>query len=178
MQETPMRSSTVVAITLRLFAIYWVVQGVLMIPNALMTGTLGGSLSGWLPTLANLLAPILYGFLAFLSWIFAGAIATKVAGQGDPAIPLLQISRGDLFAFGLLVLGLYFFLNYLASSINWLHYLAIKGPESTKTGDPNTMYELSSQLIPCVAGLLMAITSTNFGQKLAGKRGVEPTPAA
>ena len=169
----PLRSSTVVAILLRLFSIYWTVQGVLLIPTAIMSGTL----SGWLPVVANLMTPVLYGFLAFLSWIFAGSIATKVAGQGDPAVPSLQISRGDLFAFGLLVLGLYFFLSYLASSVNWLHYLAMKGPESIGAGNPNTMYELSAQLIPCIAGLMMAITSTRFGHKLAGSRGGEQAAA-
>lgn len=172
-----MRSSTVVAIMLRLFAINWAIQALLMIPVAVMTFTIGRGPADWLPTMANFMTPVLYGFLAFLSWIFAGAIATKVAGQGDPVVPFLQISRGDLFAFGLLVLGLYFFLSYLGSSINWLHYLAINGTGDGGTGDSNTMYELSTQLIPCIAGLLMAVTSTRFGQKLAGNRGAEPASA-
>ena len=176
MHEAPLRSSTVVAILLRLFAIYWAVQGVLMIPNAVMTDTIGRGLANWIPTLAHIMTPVLYGFLAFLAWIFAGAIATKVAGQGDPAVPFLQISRGDLFAFGLLVLGLYFFLSYLGTSITWLHYLAINGTSHDASEGRNTMYDLAIQLIPCAAGLLMAITSAKFGRRLAGIRGVEPSP--
>lgn len=172
-----MRSSTVVAILLRLFAINWAIQALLMIPAAVMTFTIGRGLAGWLPTVATLMTPVLYGFLAFIAWIFAGAIATKVAGQGDPLVPFLHISRGDLFAFGLLVLGLYFFLSYLGSSINWLHFLAINGSDDGGTGNSNTMYELSMQLIPCIAGLLMAVTSTKFGQKLAGNRGAVPASA-
>ncbi len=173
MNEHPLRCSVFVAILLRLFAIYWAVMGVFAIPGSLQMFShaypAGSSWMLWVSRLSYLVVPVIYGFFAMMAWIFGGRIGVKVAGAGDPPIPVRNVSRDDLLAFGILVTGLYYFLGNIGQTINWLHYLAIS--KDLREIDPqvseNPLYRLTTSLIPCLAGLLLAIASPTLGRKLA-----------
>lgn len=140
--------------------------------------------SAGLPVFSRLLqvalhffTPVAYGAAAMVAWIFAGGLAAKVTGPADPAVPLAPLTRGDVYGFGLLLGGLWFFLTYLGGSINWLHHLAVSGASADliqhREGSP--IYELSSQLIPCVAGLAVAIRAPQLGRKVAAKTARDPS---
>ena len=168
-----LRSSTVVAIILRLFAIYWAAQALLHLAVDL-SAYLSSSVSlAWQNLIPTFLMPVLYGILAMLAWIFAGALAAKASGPQDPAVPLRQLERADIYGFGILIIGLYFFLIHIGPSINEIHYLAL-----VKQDPERGFYELTSQLIPCVAGLALAIGSPRLGRKLASKTADPAAPEA
>jgi hypothetical protein len=160
----------VVAIILRLFAIYWLVSGLVSLLTAL--GSLAGfGHLGWMSFGLVLLMPVAYLLLSLVTWIFAGRIAEKVTGASDPALPVAAISRGDLYGFGLLVTGLWYFLSHLGSALVGLHQLALhRGIDPMLLdGAGSPVHAALRSLVPCLAGMTVALCSPALGRKIVAK---------
>ena len=168
MQESSLRSSTVVAILLRLFGIYWAAQALILFATNLSVYLPMGASAGWQSITMVLVVPVIYGVMAMLAWIFAEGIAAKVSGRGDPAVPVAQLQRADTYGFGLLLIGLYFFLTHLASSLGGIYGLALdrQSPGMLEEMRRTHFQQLAASLIPCLAGLGVAVASPRLGRKL------------
>lgn len=160
----------VVAIVLRLFAIYWLASGLASLLTAL--GSLAGfGHLGWMNYGVVLLMPVAYLLLALVTWIFAGRIAEKVTGASDPALPVAAISRGDLYGFGLLITGLWFFLSHLGAAPTGLHQLAMyRGIDPMLLdGAESPIHVALRSIVPCMVGMTVAICSPALGRKIVAK---------
>ena len=170
-----MNFSSLVVVVLRLFGLYWFAAfaiglvGSLGLVNFSATSGLSG-MSKFLPLLV-LLTPSVYLVLGILVWVFARKIALLVSGDVDFKMGSPNFVREDLYATGLLVLGVYFFLSHLGRSLNWLYYLAVNkaGDELLYGGGTVSFYDVFSQVIPCAAGLYFAIFCRRFGRRLSRK---------
>lgn len=169
--DSPLRSSHIVAIALRLFAIWWMVTGVLYLVSSIGTISTLRLSHDWVYLLTTLIIPTTYGLIAFLSWIFAGKIAVKVTGHPDPVAPTVSFARSDLYGFGLLAVGLFYFLANLGDTIASLYLLALyRGPDPATLDPRNSpLHALVMNLLPCLAGIGIALCSPALGRKIADR---------
>lgn len=166
-----MKLSILVVIVLRLFAITWAVRGGIGLLTALGTAQTFHSspLGRVLETSMMFAVPAAYVFLAFVAWVFAEAISRRVVGAVDVDLGLSLITAENLYALGFLGIGLHYSLANLATSIHWLHYIVVhRAGQSVIDGrDGHALYDVTSALIPCVAGTVIAMLSPKLGRRLA-----------
>jgi hypothetical protein len=82
------------------------------------------------------------------------------------------VEVAHLYTFGLLVVGLYLFLEHLGGCLNWLYYCIISGSTEKilQRQTETNYYDAAAQIIPCIAGAVVVLTSPHFGRKLARAR--------
>ena len=166
-----MKSSTIVTIVLRLFAIQWVVTGVVGVLGILGYSTAFPSDSEarvvyWLQMLAG---PVCYIFLASAAWFFALLVAKRVVPISDPELGMVSVSARDLYGLGILVVGITAFLTHLAPMLNWVHYLVINraGDALMRGRNGLSFYDVTKEMIPCIGGAILAFSSPKIGSRLA-----------
>lgn len=170
-RDSPLRASHVVAILLRLFAIWWMVTGAFYLASSLGNLATIRYSGDWVYLATSLVIPTTYGLIALLSWIFAGRIAVKVTGHPDPPALPISFARSDLYGFGLLIVGLWHFLAYLGGTVASLYQLALyRGPDPA-TLDPSAgpLHALVLSLLPCLAGMGIALCAPALGRKIADR---------
>lgn len=177
-----MKLSLLVAVFLRLFAIYWLVACIVGMMGALGIAGLysGTGATGGLQFALQFARPVAYGVLATLAWLFAGGISRRVTGATDPELALSEIGPGNLYTLGILGMGLYFALTHLGGTINWLHYLAANdaGDDLIQGVGGLSLYDVTSVLIPFAAGVALSILSPKIGRRLASFGGVSPAESS
>ena len=178
-----MRLSSITVIILRLFGLYWFAAALLG-----FVGVLSGlavmleqfkELAEYgddvgirrMLLITPLLTPIGYLILGLIAWFASGKIAKRVVREVDSDVAMKDFGPANLYAVGLLVVGLYFFLTYLGGSLGWLHYLAAnQAGDALMHGEGGlSIYEVISQIVPCAGGLYFALLSGRFGRRLARK---------
>jgi hypothetical protein len=81
----------------------------------------------------------------------------------------------NLYTLGFLVIGLIFFLSHLGSMVSWWHYLAQSNEARSLTGDRGIpLYEVISQVAPCMGGLGAVIMAPRLGRMLASRHAADP----
>lgn len=171
-----MRLSLLIAIILRLFALYWAVSCVVGVMGnvSVMGMAAGNGMSGYLNLMANLAAPFFYGVIAVLAWFFARLISLKVIGEDDSHVSFSAITAENFYTLGLLGVGLYHAIGNLAASVNWIHFLIVNraGQSLVHQATGHSLYDVTSSIVPFVAGIALAILSPKIGKRLAkaGKR--------
>lgn len=175
-----MRLFTITVIILRLFGLYWFTASLLGIVGflgglALMLDQLSefgdGDLLQSLLLFTPLLTSLGYLILGGIAWFSSGKIAKRVVRDLDSEVVMGEVGPANLYALGLLVVGLYFFLSYLGGSLGWLHYLAANqaGDDLIQGEGGLSIYDAISQVVPCAGGLYFALLSGQFGRRLASK---------
>lgn len=166
-----MRLSLLIAIILRLFALYWAVScAVGVMANMSMMGVAAGNgMSGYLHVASYLAAPFFYGILAVVTWFFAHVISLKAIGTHDTIVSFSAITAENFHTLGLLGFGLYHAIGNLATSLNWIHFLIMNraGQSVVLQSSGHSLYDVTSSLVPCVAGIALAILSPRIAKKLA-----------
>jgi hypothetical protein len=174
-----MKASIIVTIVLRLFAIQWVVTGVVGLLGVLGYSTTFpvGSEARVVYWFQMLVVPVCYIFLALAAWFFAALIAKCVVPNSDPELGMVSVSARDLYGLGILVVGITAFLSHLAPMLNWVHYLVLnRAGEALMQGRNGlSFYDVTKEAIPCIGGALLAIASPKIGARLARTEG---TPEA
>lgn len=149
---------SVVIIVIRLFAIQWLVYAIA--PALAMLGFGSGGLF--------VLAPmLLYLFFSAIAWIAAPIISDLVTKNCESTVNLNGLSREDLYAFGFVVLGLYFVLSSIGPTINLLYAQFIMGATIYNESARIAMHSLAPHLITFVAGLVTLFTGHLWARKLA-----------
>lgn len=166
-----MKTSTIVAIVLRLFAIYWAATGMIVAVSLLGIGLSTTPLAEvmayqWFQMLA---APVWYLLLACGAWFFASSIAKRVVPAADAEIRCLEIKARDLYGFGLLIIGIFTFLSYLGPAFSGICRMVLdrSGDALEQGQNGRAIFDLSKEVIPCVAGGLIASASPKLGARLA-----------
>lgn len=159
-----MRLSLLVAIVLRLFALWWLVcaatsslttLGMLRSPV-----TRSGTDNLWL----FWSVPAAYLIAAACAWFTASRLSRWLVGAPDAPLAMPNITAANLYSLAALGVGLTFALGNLAPMFNWLHFLALRS--SYPPSAPN-LYEFSNHLVPFLAGSLTAACATKIGSLMA-----------
>jgi hypothetical protein len=170
LQES-MRTTILVSIILRLFAIQWGLTGIVSI-----MGLLGNTrplpshseslVAYWFDMLSY---PLIYILAAFLVWLFATPVAKRITSNSDTEIGLVSLSARDLYGLGILVVGLVVFLRHLAPMLNWVHYLVLNraGDALVHGRDGLSLYDVTQEIFVCLGGALLALASPKIGARLA-----------
>ena len=176
-----MRLSSITVIVVRLFALYWFTAalfgsvsliGVLSYATTLNSEENDWNWQGWILALSPILTPLAYLVFGLIAWFAAERIAKKVVRGVDSKFEVGPINPANLYSFGILIVGLYFFLTYLGGTFGWLHYLAVNqaGENLIQGEDDLSIYDVISQIVPCIGGLYFALLSERFGARLAPKQ--------
>lgn len=165
-----MKLSILVAVVLRLFAIYWAIYCVTGLLSIL--GMFGMEPDIAYSPLQYVIAgviPVFYGTLAFVGWIFANAVSLRVTGALDPQLDFNQVTAENLYTLGILGIGLFFALNHLGGigAATYRLILNRSGTVIIQQDSAEMLSQMSSELIPCLAGVAVAILSPKLGRKIA-----------
>ncbi|MGD7652304.1 MAG: hypothetical protein ACQCXQ_03745 [Verrucomicrobiales bacterium] len=178
-----MSAATIVFIVIRLFAVYWAMAGLLGVAGAIsMNAGIGYAADAGFAFWFSALAPsIVYAIIAGAVWFLAGVVSRHVVPRQGGTIESTDLCRGDLFGFGLLLIGASSFLSHLAPMLNWIHFLVMNraGEELIHGQNGLSMYDVSREVIPCIGGAVLVVASRRIGVRLAGVgRGREVQAAA
>ncbi|MDB6079673.1 MAG: hypothetical protein JWO82_3420, partial [Akkermansiaceae bacterium] len=160
--------SVAVAVLLRLFAISWAVTGIVAILSSLsrdaaFTGTPA------VTYLLHLIVPIFYLLFALLAWIFATPVARVVMAAPEMDVDAPHLRPAQLYTFGFLILGLYFFLGYAGGMLNWFYFFATSRSmeAAIKSPEHSTLYKAGEQVVPCLFGILCFAFAPKWGLRMA-----------
>jgi len=167
-----MRLSTLVIVLVRVFAIYWMISAILGFLSRIHLLVDYGGFGGrnLLHFFSMVSIPGFYLVLAILGWVFAANLTRKVVGQIDPEIELGGAAVEHLYALVILGFGLYFFLDHLGSALFQVNEVVMKnrtGPTLIEHREQVSTSELLTHLVPCGAGVVLALFSSKLGKKLA-----------
>jgi hypothetical protein len=137
---------------LRVMAVYFLVQVLVLLPVALQLAP-SASAGHFLPLL-QLAATFL---VALLLWAASGRFAALIVREVDPAKVAFSLSLGDAYAFAFVFLGLFFILSSLASALQQLYYLTAVLAQLPQD-DPHRSLALFQLYGPAIS-LLAGITS-------------------
>ena len=166
-----MKTSTIVAIVLRLFAIYWAASGVIFLTSTLGFGLVATPLAEirgyqWFQMLA---APAWYLLLACGAWFFASLIAKRVVPAATPETLCMESKARDLYGLGLLLIGVSTFLSHLGPAFSVICRMILErsGDALTQAQNGRAVFDLAKEAVPCVVGAMIACASPKLGARLA-----------
>jgi len=161
-----MTASTIVLIVLRLFALDWMMQGVVMASSFTISA---GVMSEPKIILIYYCSALLVLATSIALWFLAPRLGRWVVGKQDSVAQISGLTLEDLYSFAFLFLGLYFVLTSFAASINWVHYfLSVNGQTTGRMPpqDRQNLYQLSQHLVTLIAGFAAMLPSRRWAQKL------------
>jgi len=165
-----MPASSIAQILLRLFALNWLLTGVIQIASTT-------ALAGQVPFLFYTLAPSLVHIAAAaVFWFVAPRISRLLARRNDGEFTLAGVTERQLYSTAFLALGLYFALNSFANVFSWIHFFAIsKSPDyGFHHEEAPSYYQLTEGLMTLVAGVVLVVTARTWAAKLARPTRSEP----
>jgi len=158
--------SQIIGVVLRLVAIRWLFEGFSLGMTDAGVAMSRPSYSLALSAVIFLM-PVCLIAMAFLLWWFAAWLGRIVVGASDPVLLTGSITREDLFAIGILVMGLWVALTNVGNAFSWMHYLVLAKDGQRLAQGGNTLYQAIQTIVPCVAGLLLALNAVSLGRRLA-----------
>lgn len=159
----------IVIIVLRLFALNWLLA---VVASAQIYTNIFNS-QGWNSATPSLIAIPLVQLLSGAGlFIFAPPIARLVTPKPDVEVHLGGLTLYDLYCFAFVFLGLYFVLENLAVTFNWVHYFYTQVRETSfeQAQQAANYYQFSHPLLTLTAGLICILGSRKFAAKLTPNR--------
>lgn len=156
--------TSIVVAVLRLFAIH---TALLSLNTTL---TIAGSMARGRfesPDYARLSVPLAMFIFAVLEWCLAPLVAAAVTRRHNGTVSLGAVSRLDLYSFAFVFLGLYYILESLASSLNWLHYFLAISAVGSQAESESSFYDLARHLVTLFAGIASLVWAPRWARKLA-----------
>ena len=157
--------TSIVAICLRIFALNWLVYGIIAVVQLLDRSRRFDESAGNLMLLFSVLIPIVG---ALLIWMWSRTIARVVTPRPDSDVHLGGLTLQDLYSFAFTFLGIYFVLSSIPSMINFLHYAIVqarKEPASAQQGQ--YFYDLTHHVLTFIAGGVCVVLAPSVSKKLA-----------
>jgi hypothetical protein len=158
--------NSIVTIVLRLFSLHWLIQGIILLPQAIQATRDSWPYS---PSFIMFAQPIVVLVLAVGLFWWSDLVGRIVTPRPVPEVQLGGLSLYDLYCFAFTFLGLYLALTNAARTLNWLHYY-LTLVSDTEAGDQNReqgFYGLAEPLITFLAGLACLLFAPRFARKLA-----------
>ena len=157
--------SSIVTIVLRIFALSWMVTGLIQLlwvfqsSRPLWSSERGFSI--FLPALGQIILGVLLA-------MWSRTISRAVTPKPDAEVQMGGLTAYDLYCFAFTFLGLYFVLSSIGGVINWGHYMLMDAQRDSMTEDPDALnfYGLTQQLITLLAGGACLIGAPRFARKL------------
>lgn len=159
--------SSIAQILLRLFALNWLIVGLVEAASVAITVR-----EHFAPQ--TLVTGIIYIAGGILVWLIAPKLSRILARGNDGDCSLMGLTEQKLYTAVFLGLGLYFALSAFAPAINWAHSFAVRRSLVEAMDDieldlwgPPTYYELSETVITLAAGIVLVVASKTWARKLA-----------
>ena len=169
-----MKLSVLTIVILRLFSIYWGVTaltGILVALGAInYMGITGISIAAF-QYVVPFLSPVLYGMVALLTWRFTESISECVVGKTDPTLSFSEITAENLYTLGIFGLGMYYCLGFIGPLIQGIQALVFTRAFGTWKNQQSglNLYQVSSQILPCVGGAMAAIAAPKIARRLVAE---------
>lgn len=157
-----MPASTIAQILLRIFGLYWCLQGLIQFSYFAAWGR--GESSLWL----SLAPALMYLGAGLLAWFSAPLVSRIIVGANDAKFDLTGVTTEQLFSTALLALGVFFALDSFAEVFSWGHYFAASraaGNEFHKGTQPS-YYNLTEAAMTFVAAVGLICTSRRWAKRL------------
>ena len=159
--------NSIIVIVARLFALNWLLHAFVLIASALATPALQErSVS---TVLMSSSPGVLLLILGLFLWVLAPAMARFVGCGFDATVSVGSLSRGDLYSFAFVFLGLFFILSSFADVINWIHYFTVSRDAPTRDPRIQSFYELTRPCLTFAAGLVCLLGAPRWTKKLVAR---------
>ena len=166
--------TSIVIICLRIFALNWLIYGLIQLIGTFPAARRFGQSSIDYSILMVALIPFVGGLLI---WMWSRTIARIVTPRPDSEVHLGGLTIHDLYSFAFTFLGLYFVLSAVPSIINWLHFTLMQARTEPGSAEARRyFYDLSHHLLTLIAGGLCLGLAPRFSKKLASAHGKERPP--
>lgn len=156
--------SSIVTIVLRLFAIRWIVQGVVSLCSVARE-----FFNSWGPmSYSHFYVPLSYIVVALLLFMWSHVVARVVTPRTNSEVTLGTLTQYDLYCFAFTFLGLYSALNSFADTLNWIHYFVVGAREPIERNalSARNFYEFTHQLVTLLAGGAFLLFAPRCARKL------------
>lgn len=162
-----MPASTIASILLRLFALNYLLSGVLELTKALYLTE--GPVAG---VFQIAILSVIQIILGVVCWWVAPKFSRVLAGQNDEHVRLTGVTEEQLYATMFLGLGLWFALSSFAVVFNWIHYFAVNRSASQETSsrEEANLYGFMESLLTFAAGLTLVFTCKTWAAKVSRRR--------
>ena len=157
-----MPASSLAQILLRIFALYWMMSGIIQFGSIALIGRLPDR-SFILPDLSFFLPSAVYVLIGLGIWHQAPRLSRLAAAGNDGELTLRGVTQRQLCATAFMALGIYFTLSHVGNLLNGIYIYVLKrnNGEELLSND----YSFLQFGINVVAGVLLAANA----RKLAGK---------
>lgn len=162
-----MPSSSIAQILLRIFALNWLLLGLIQIAS------MGVALRQGYFSVSNLIAPSAVYFVAgTVVWAIAPRLSRFLAGRNDGGFDFRGMTETQLYAAVFLGLGLYFALTSFGNAFSWVHFFAVNRPSEhgVQREGSFSYYEMSETLLTFAAGIFLVLTCKTWARKLGGRQ--------
>lgn len=160
-----MKPSQITQIIIRLFAIWWFLQGIV---QAVGLVTLGG---------VPISHPLLYGpavvafALSIGAWFLAAGIGRAVCKGNDEAGVVSGVTFPQLLQAMIIGIGLYVCATSIGGLLNGLHFfLVMKAPpEGIPSGMVVSVYDFTQSAVSFLAGVFLVGSARRWSHRIAGQ---------
>ena len=164
-----MPASTLVLIIVRLFAISWFVQAIILSLD-IVTGNFITFRPSTLEILLGIGSAVSALVFCLLAWILAPKIGRKITRGYDAPISISEPSLEKLYAFAFVFLGLYFILDSIGATLNGLHYFltmpSLKNANRSVFIQTQSLYQFTKPLITLIAGFIVLLSAKYWAARL------------
>ena len=155
--------TSIVVIVVRLFSLYWLVEGLTSSVVVASMTTFSYHTNYW-----NYGPPAAYLVAAVLTWLNAPLISRLVTPRPDSTVNVGGLTRHDLYCFAFVFLSLYFILGFIGQALDWIYHLGVTAKHAPEN-DPareSEFYQLTQSVIPVLAGVFCIAMSSRLAKRL------------
>ena len=157
--------TSIVTICLRIFALNWLVYGVIDVVSLISTGRSSVGLAADYSILWSALITVVVGVLI---WMWSRTIARLVTPRPEAEVQFSGLSIQNLYIFAFTFLGLYFVLCAIPPLINFLYYMAVQASEEPNAGvRSQNFYNLTHNVLTLMVGGACLLLGPRIAVKLA-----------
>lgn len=158
-----MKPSQLAQIVVRLFAISWLLHGVIQTVGIFATS------SPQSPQPMFLVSGALAVLLAGITWISAPALGRWIARGNDQETMATTVSFQQLLYAMFVGIGLYLAMGSIGALINSLHFFLVlqASPESVPQGMSLSLYDLSKSAITVASGSALVLSAAYWSKRLS-----------
>ena len=174
---------TLVVIALRLYAIYWLVEGLSALVYFPMFWGFSSKVSPYGISALYSLFVIPLGMLLFstILWTFSSRLSSQVTKGHDTELSFTSLSKEDLYRFAFVFLGLYFVLSSIYSIVETgYQFFAFDLPQpNSNPHKGGLLWPFLGHVFTMIAGFACAFGARKWTSKLIrlGNKHEAPPPA-
>lgn len=154
--------SSLAQILLRIFALYWMMSGILQVGSIALIG------HETLPDLSFFLPSAIHFLIGLGIWHQAPRLSRLAAGGNDGELTLRGVTERQLCASALIVLGVYFALTNVGPVLNGIYIYVLKRNHSEELLSND--YRFLQFFVNVMAGVLLTANARKLAAKLCADK--------